>query len=116
MKTLLFVVSIPATARTIESRCVDSLDTKALRCRWEELRGTVLSDANLTSQIAGYETLLLEAQERNFQRWPILGQHLWPNYVVGESHAEEVDYLETWTLDRVEWLDENIPGTCTTPG
>ena len=94
----------------------DPVFTEALRCRWEELRGTVLSDASFTSQIAGYETLLLEAQERNFQRWSILGQHLWPNYVVGESHAEEVDYLETWTLDRIHWLDENIPGACTTSG
>lgn len=85
-----------------------------LRCRWEQLREGVLSDQSIISRLESYESEIFESQERNFRRWPILGEHVWPNYYVGESHAQEMDYLENWLLNRLEWLDSNIPGTCVT--
>lgn len=85
-----------------------------LRCRWESLRAGLLSNQSVISRLEGYEAQLFESQERNFQRWSILGEHLWPNYFVGESHAEEMDYLENWVLSRLQWLDSGIPGSCST--
>lgn len=90
----------------------DPTFTSALRCRYNALRETFLSANALAERLATYQIELREAQERNFRRWPILGQRLWPNYFVGDSHEEEVQFLYEWMLDRLEWLDENIPGTC----
>jgi len=36
---------------------------------------------------------------------------VWPNYFVGNTHAEEIEYLKNWMEDRLEWMDDNI-GTC----
>ena len=95
-----------------ESLLEDPIFIEALRCRWEALRSDVFSDPSIRSRLAGYETLLFESQERNFQRWSILGEYVWPNYFVGETHAQEMDYLENWLLSRLDWLDSNIPGRC----
>ncbi|MBT6488431.1 MAG: CotH kinase family protein [Deltaproteobacteria bacterium] len=83
-----------------------------LRCRWESLRGGLLSDQSVIARLAAYEERLSESQERNFQRWPILGEYLWPNNFIGQSHLEEMDYLENWLLSRLQWLDSGIPGSC----
>ena len=83
-----------------------------LRCRWESLREGLLSDQSVISRLEGYEAQLFESQERNFQRWSILGEYLWPNNFIGQSHAEEMNYLRNWLLSRLEWLDSGIPGSC----
>ncbi|MDZ7346807.1 MAG: T9SS type A sorting domain-containing protein, partial [candidate division KSB1 bacterium] len=51
-----------------------------------------------------------EAQQRNFQRWPILGQYIWPNAFVGKTYAEEIDYLKTWLIKRGRWMDGQLTG------
>ena len=45
---------------------------------------------------------------RNFNRWPILGEYTWPNYYVFDTYEEEINYLKTWTLQRLEWMDEEM--------
>jgi len=45
-------------------------------------------------------------------RWPVLGQYVWPNYYVGTSHQDEVNWLKNWLEDRLWWLDANLPGQC----
>ena len=95
-----------------ETLLEDPVFVEQLRCRWESLRGDILSDLSISSRLDGYETMLFESQERNFQRWSILGEYVWPNYFVGETHAQELDYLENWLLSRLDWLDSNIPGSC----
>ena len=49
-----------------------------------------------------------EAVDRNFERWPILGEYVWPNYYIGETYEDEVDYLKEVDHDRVNWIDANI--------
>ena len=95
-----------------ETLLEDPIFVEQLRCRWEALRADILSDQSISSRLTGYKTVLLESQERNFQRWSILGEYVWPNYFVGETHAQEMDYLENWLISRLDWLDTNIPGTC----
>jgi hypothetical protein len=52
--------------------------------------------------------LLDEAQKRNFQKWPILGEHVASNYYVGESYREEIDWLKKWIESRVKWIDGQV--------
>jgi hypothetical protein len=49
-----------------------------------------------------------DAIDRNFVRWPILGKYIWPNYFIGETYDDEVNYLKGWITDRVNWIDANI--------
>jgi hypothetical protein len=51
---------------------------------------------------------LLEPQVRNFDKYKILGQYVWPNSVVFQTWEEEVDYLESWMLQRMNWMDLQI--------
>jgi hypothetical protein len=81
-------------------------------CRWQELRSSWLTNAYITSTIDAYASLLQEAQVRNYQRWPILGKYVWPNQFVGQTYAEEINYLKKWITDRLAWMDSNIPGDC----
>ena len=46
--------------------------------------------------------------DRNFQRWQILDKWIWPNAFVGSNYDEEIDYLSTWLLNRLLWIDSNI--------
>ena len=83
-----------------------------LRCRWEELRRGVLADDVL---IATFESLAAEVQEvepRDDARWQTIGTWVDPNWFVGETWREELDWLETWQVARSAWLDANMPGTC----
>jgi len=84
----------------------------ALRCRWEALRGTTLSDESLLGFIESAAMEISEAQVRNFERWPIIGIYVDWNPFVGRTYDEEIEYLSSWTLDRAQWLDENFGGTC----
>jgi hypothetical protein len=52
------------------------------------------------------------AQERNFDKWNVLGTYVWPNNYIGNTYQEEVDYLKFWIDERVNWMDNNIPGEC----
>ena len=49
-----------------------------------------------------------EAISRNFVRWPILGQWIWPNYFIGTTYQEEVNYLKSWITARLNWMDGNV--------
>jgi len=92
----------------------DSLFVKALKCRYthhrsanQSLDTTVLF--NYFDQTALY---LDEAQQRNFQRWPILGTYVWPNpQPVPADYAGEIEELKTWVRDRFVWLDAQLLDT-----
>jgi hypothetical protein len=82
--------------------------------RWTALRTNELSTETIHAIIDSAATLLnAESQQRNFERWPVLGTYVWPNYFVGDSFDEEVDWLKDWTEDRMTWLDVNITGLIT---
>lgn len=86
----------------------DTAFTRAVVARWGELRRDVLHLDTLHAYIDAQVALLDEAQARNFRRWPILSEHVWPNNYVGGSYANEVAYLKRWVRDRVAWLDAHI--------
>jgi hypothetical protein len=73
--------------------------------KWAKLRNGKFSNANINSVIDYFEDQLAVPQIRNFQKWDILGTEIWPNAFVGNSHASEVEYLRTWLMDRMAWMD-----------
>lgn len=80
------------------------------RCaaRWIELRKTVFDPKNISELIDQIAADLEQAQRRNFQRWPILGEHVSSNSFVGDSYKEEVEWLKKWVRDRVAWIDKQV--------
>jgi hypothetical protein len=93
----------------------DSAYKANLRCRWKQLRQTSLSNQHINFLIDSINTLLGEAQQRHFQKWPILGQYVWPNpNPIPTTYAEEISILKQWLTNRIGWMDNNIPniGAC----
>ena len=76
--------------------------------RYTELHSTVLSEENIFGVIDSIANYLGPAVDRNFAKWPILGTYVWPNYQVFNTYEEEINYLKTWTTDRILWLDSQV--------
>jgi len=90
----------------------DTSYNNQLRCRWENLRLNQLHIDTVLNYIDTLAQYLDESQQRNFQRWPILGTYIWPNDYVGSNYASEITYLKNWIISRIAWIDNNIPGNC----
>lgn len=85
-----------------------------LAARWAEVRSNQLQTSRLHTYIDSvYSVLHSEATFRNFQRWPVIGLYVWPNFFVGSSYTEEVNWLKTWITNRMNWLDANMPQVIT---
>ncbi|WP_210417757.1 CotH kinase family protein [Bythopirellula goksoeyrii] len=75
--------------------------------RWQELRQTVFSDANLRATLQSHTDQLTQAQARNAARW---GSGIAPN---GGPLADpgltgwegEISHLENWLVQRANWID-----------
>jgi len=86
-----------------------------LRCKWKAVRQTTISNDHLDHIIDSVVTLTNEARQRHFQRWPILGQYVWPNpNPIPTSYSGEITALKEWITNRLSWIDNNIPnaGAC----
>ena len=82
------------------------------RCRWKQLRQTSLSLSHLNFLIDSIVTVTDEARQRHFQRWPVLGQYVWPNpQPIASTYDGEIQTFKTWLADRLKWMDANIPNT-----
>jgi|AntRauTorckE5430_2_1112549.scaffolds.fasta_scaffold01165_7 hypothetical protein len=79
-----------------------------VRERWSELRNGSFSDERINATIDSLVAVMDNAPARNFQRWPILEQYIWPNAFIGGSYAAETDYLRRWIGERTRWLDGAI--------
>lgn len=90
----------------------DTLFISNLKCRWQELRNSFLTNAYFTHAIDSIATTLQESQQRNYVRWPILGTYVWPNQFVGKTYAEETGFLKQWILNRLAWMDTHLAGAC----
>lgn len=88
----------------------DSNYENLLRCRWDALREQVLDTAKLMHQIDSMAFNLGDAIARNNLRWNVIGNYVWPNYFVGSSYQEEIDYMKNWIKLRLSWIDDNLPG------
>jgi hypothetical protein len=85
----------------------------AVAQRWADLRSSDLSDDALGADIDGWEALLATPAQRNFERWDVLSEYVWPNDEGSEereSYAQEVAYMRAWTLERAAWMDSELAG------
>lgn len=81
-----------------------------LKKRWATLRKKELSDQRITFVIDSLTNVVAEAQVRNYQRWPILGTYVWPNYnYAGNNYPAEVSWMKNWIGQRLVWLDQQWP-------
>lgn len=92
----------------------DTLYRQNTACRWQSLRGTALHTDSIFSAIDSMAAVLAEAQERNFDYWPILGVYVWPNPGnLPDTYTGEVQKMKDWIAERLDWLDfafgQNLP-------
>jgi hypothetical protein len=93
----------------------DSAYKAALRCRWKQVRSTSISLKRIYQLIDSVVTLTMEARQRHFSRWPVLGVTIWPNPApIPTSYEGEISTLKNWISDRLYWIDNSIPnnGAC----
>ncbi len=89
----------------------DSYFRNLSKTRWVSLRQNELSNVNLQYAIDSIVNYIDEAQERNYERWPILGEYVYPNYNwQGNDYNDEVEFFENWFFNRLGWIDYNIQG------
>lgn len=94
----------------------DSTFSNELRCTYEDYRQTMLDTTNLFAYIDSMGVLVQNAQARHFKKWPILGMSgAAPDFgPVATTYNAELDLLKSWISTRLQWLDANMPGLCTT--
>jgi len=82
-----------------------------LKCRYTTLRTNVLDTVHMDHMIDSLVGMLATPQQRHYERWPILGVYTWPNYFVGTTYDQEINYLKTWIQARVTWMDSTLIDT-----
>ena len=83
-----------------------------INCRWTELREGPLHLDSLIQFIDNKVVEIGDAEQRNFERWPVLGQYVWPNDYIGNTYEDEVEYLKYWISQRLNWMDLVMLGDC----
>jgi hypothetical protein len=84
-----------------------------LKIRWTQIRQDVFSNEYILAYIDRTALEIEEARIRNYQRWPVIGVYVWPNYYIGTSYEEEITWFKNWIITRLEWMDTNMPGEIT---
>ncbi len=78
--------------------------------RWQSVKNEVVNTRKIFGYIDSLTVLLDESKTRNFERWPVLGVWVWPNYYVGQTYQQEMSYLKNWIAFRLNWMDNNMIG------
>lgn len=84
---------------------LDPAFQKRVRDRWDEVKPQL---ATIPAYIDEQVALLGDSVDRNFQRWPILDQTVWPNVQCAGSYAGEINYLKWFYTERLAWMDANL--------
>lgn len=79
-----------------------------MKKRWQYLRQGPFNIDHIYETIDSLSTLLDAAKDRNFYRFPVLGQYIWPNYFIGQTYEEEINFMKDWISQRFNWMDSQI--------
>ena len=79
-----------------------------VRARWTQLRDLGVDLAGIVEFIDRTAAELDEGQRLNFSIWPDLGRYVWPNAIVTGSYHGEVEYLKSWLITRMRWMDSHL--------
>ena len=98
---------------------MDTAFANEVNCRYHQLRQTILSLDHLYAFMDSIYNVVEAPQVNHYTRWPILGKKTGAPEVEppAQTWEEEVTRLKEWIRIRLEWLDENLPGShdhCTT--
>ena len=77
--------------------------------RWSQLRTNEFEVTRVLARIDQIAAQLDEAQAHNFQRWPILGKRINPNFHVESTYQGEVNWMKAWIRERIAWIDRQFP-------
>ncbi len=77
----------------------------ALKLRYSILRRGILHSDSIMEFIDSQTGYLGAAVDRNFKRWPVLTQYVWPNSGVRNTYSAEVFFLKDWISRRLDWMD-----------
>lgn len=93
---------------------LDTAFVSSLRCRWLDLRKTVLSEQNINRLIDSADALTTEGRTRHFAKWNLTGNQWWRGINPIRTYEEERDAMKAWIKQRAEWIDLNLQnkGTC----
>ncbi|TBH70445.1 CotH kinase family protein [Aquirufa antheringensis] len=86
----------------------DASFRKALATRWKAVRSSFLNTNTLFATIDSAQIALKDPLTRNFQKYPLMGKKIWPNYYVGATLSDEVNWLKNWIQGRLVWLDAQM--------
>jgi hypothetical protein len=73
--------------------------------RWAQWRTNVFATSNLIARVDALAATLKEPAARNFERWPILGSIVEPEYFAGKTWDEDIQYMKTWITNHLAWMD-----------
>ncbi len=86
----------------------DTYFFNVVKGRWAFWRGSVINCDNFTHQIDQLGSVVNAAADRNFTKWPILGQPFVIDWYAGNTYTEELSYLNNWICQRIQWLDQEF--------
>ncbi len=90
----------------------DPIYKEALYKRWTELRAGPFNKDTILNNLEDMVEHLGSSIDRNFEKWPIIGEYVWPNFdYKNATYEEEFDYLTSWLINRINWMDNNITST-----
>ena len=73
--------------------------------RWAQWRTNIFSCSHLITRVDELAAFLKEPAARNFQRWPVHGTVIGPEYFAGRTFDEDVHYLKSWISNRLDWMN-----------
>ena len=88
----------------------DTAYVNRMKARWVEYRNNNYSDERIYATIDSLANLITShgAADRNQQAWGCIGRNIWPNAYVGHSYQDEVDYMKSWTKQRLSFMDKAL--------
>lgn len=91
----------------------DTLFANELRCRYDDMRRSILKESYIDAKIDSVAQTVNESQVWHYQIWGHLGSATGTPEVQAPSqtYAEEIQRLKDWFHRRLTWLDANMPGT-----
>ncbi len=82
-----------------------------LKVRWNEIRQRSFSNDSIIAFLDKTIDWIKEARIRNFTKWPIIGDSVWPNYYIGATYEDDVSFFKNWIIDRLNWMDIELTGS-----
>ena len=93
----------------VDNVIVNTASTQdSLRKVWEEARYKGLDEENLVAFIDSLEDEIMQSQELNFIRWPIMNERVHMNPIVWGSYEAEVGNVRDYVVDRISWMDNRL--------